>query len=158
LYLGATLFVYAAGFDVKGINRNVLSQCTLYNATYDVDFNFSDVDQDVHITSVAYHDASPVVLSVLYCEGVTSCATLSAPDVTYTSIMWAFSQVLVGAGTSNPAWQQDVPNYTGTLAQITALDRFIEGPEVPEVDAVTNALEQKFQNTTLSLMSSKKLL
>ena len=52
---------------------------------------------------------------------------LSVSYATYTSLLWAFGQLLIGTGTTSPFYGQYLPNYTGTLAQITALEGFIEG-------------------------------
>ena len=158
LYPGGTLFVHIGQVKDDGYGTITLLQCMLYNATYDVDFNFSGSDQEVKLTGVEYHGASPVSLQILGEGYIPSYEELSNPNVTYTSIMWAFNQVLVGTGTTNPAWGQDVPNYTGTLAQITALRAFIEENKVLEFNTVKATIEQMFQNTTLSLLNSDRFL
>jgi hypothetical protein len=158
VYKGRTLFIYIgrANSTSQGTivyNEMVLLQCTLYNVTYDVGFDFADTDQNIEIRTLVYGDAVPArpEVPIFYYDS-------SVSNATYTSLLWAFGQLLIGTGTTNPMFGQYVPNYTGTLAQITALKGFIEGSKSLAFNAVKVTVEQMFQNITLSLLSSDEFL
>jgi hypothetical protein len=101
--------------------------CTHYNATYDVAFKFAGSDQEIWIRNLTYLNPVPATLEVPFDVTGSYYYDLSHPTSAYTAIMWAFNQLLVGTGTTNPIFSQKVPNYIGTLAQTTALGNFIEG-------------------------------
>ena len=163
VYSGGTLFIYIgrASSTSQGTivyNEMVLLQCTLYNATYDVGFDFAGTGQSIEIRTLVYGDAVPASSGVPYDITGSTYYDLSVSSVTYTSLLWAFGQLLIGTGTTNPFFGQYVPNYTGTLAQVTALKGFIEGSKGLTFNVVKVTVEQMFQNMTLSLLSSDKFL
>jgi hypothetical protein len=148
-YAGGTTFVYVGQTDTADF---VLLQCTLYNATYDVQFSFSGTNQDIRISNLTYLNAAPVTLESKDTgrtwEGKGD--TLTTP--TYAAIMWAFNQLLVGISLAIPS-MQITPKYIGTLVQITALGRYVDGTDVLELKAVKETVEQIFHNITLSFLS-----
>jgi hypothetical protein len=163
IYRGGTLFIYIgrANSTSQGTivyNEMVLLQCTLYNVTYDVGFDFAGTDQSIEIRTLAYGDAVPARLEVPFDVTGSFYYDSSVSYATYTSLLWAFGQLLIGTGTTNPIFGQYVPNYWGTLAQITALKGFIEGSKVLTFNVVKATVEQMFQNMTLSLLSSDEFL
>jgi hypothetical protein len=163
VYNGGTLFIYIgrANYTSQGTiayNEMVLLQCTLYNVTYDVGFDFADTDQNIEIRTLVYGDAVPTSSEVPYDVTGSFYYDLSVSYATYTSLLCAFGQLLIGTGTTNPIFGQYVPNYTGTLAQITALKGFIESSKGLTFNAVKVTVEQMFQNMTLSLLGSDEFL
>lgn len=160
-YQGGTLFIYlghVSGFNTLSGTITIL-QCTLFNATYYVDFRFSGGNQEVKITDLTYHSPVNITDQIVDFDTVPPTAEdLSNPGVTYTAVMWAFNQVLIGSGTTNTDAEQPVPIYTGTLAQITALRQFIEGTGDLQFNAIKVTVEEMFQNTTVSLLNSDKFL
>jgi hypothetical protein len=160
---GGTLFIYiskANSISEGAIiyNEMVLLQCKLYNVTYDVGFDFAGTDQSIKIRTLVYGYAVATILEVPYDITPSFYNDLSVSYVTYTSLLWAFGQLLIGTGTTNPFFDQYVPNYIGTLAQITALKGIIEGSKDLTFNAVKVTVEQIFQNMTLSLLSSDEFL
>jgi hypothetical protein len=161
VYRGGTLFIYIgrANSTSQGTivyNEMVLLQCTLYNVTYDIGFDFAGTDQSIEIRTLVYGDAVPVHFNAT--PSSHNYNDLSVSYATYTSLLWAFGQLLIGTGTTAPSLGQYTPDYTGTLAQITALKGFIEGSKGLTFNAVKATVEQMFQNMTLSLLSSDEFL
>ena len=155
-YPGSTTFFYIGQVNTTNVSgykvvytKTMMLQCTLYNATYAVQFNFSGTNQDIRTSNVKYLNPVPPVLDT-YQDRNTSTA--------YTAIIWAFNQLLVGTGIMAPGHGQTIPNYVGTLAQSTALRKYIEETEAFEFTAVKETIEQIFQNITLSFLSSDNFL
>jgi hypothetical protein len=157
---GGTLFIYIGKANSTSqwpitYNEMVLLQCELYSVTYDVGFDFAGTGQSIEIRTLVYGYAVPTILEVPY-DIIHD--DLIVSYMTYTSLLWAFGQLLIGTGTINPFVGQNVPNYIGTLAQITALKGFIEGSKGLTFNAVKVTVEQMFQNMTLSLLGSDEFL
>jgi hypothetical protein len=160
-HYAGTLFIYIGQANLK-TNGNVygemtLLQCLLYNASYEVSFSFSGSDQDIKVRNVTYHGASTVD-SEVQDQTAAGYPDLDAPSSAYTAVMWAFGQLLDGNGITNPYGGQFAPDYTGTLAQITSLRKFIEGPESPEFSAIKSVVEEIFWNITISFLSYDQFL
>ena len=156
-YSGSTTFFYIGQVNTTNVSgykvvytKTMVLQCTLYNATYAVQFNFNGTHQDIRTSIVKYLNPVPAVLDTYKDDEKTSAA--------YTAIMWAFNELLVGTGTMAPGHGQTVPNYVGTLAQSTALRKYIEETEALEFAAVKENIEQMFHNVTLSFLSSDNFL
>jgi hypothetical protein len=139
---------------VNGTNSTYLEQrqvnvteCKLYNATYDVDFQFEYPEQTHNISISAW--LNPVAAASQYVPvyDVSNNAT-GAEILSYSAMMDAFGRMLVGRA-SESHYSIGIPQYTSYgIMDINWEDGV----------AVQRGLEQLFQNFTLSTMSDSGLI
>lgn len=123
-----------------------ITECLLYNATYDVDFAFNYPQQTSHtiISTWLNPVAAPNTdFDTNYNANVTAAAITS-----YSSMMDAFGKLLVGI--------VSVSHYNIDTSYFTSWN--IMSIDWSRAEAVQEGLEQLFQNITLSLLSDEGLM
>ena len=152
----ATFFGYGYNYDVGG-NQSVslfvsmdnggstysswpMVECTLYNASYQVNFQFTYPHQNISVIQRTLHSA---VLT----PGDPN-ATFGTPEWAYMNVMDAYANILVGY---TEGYGGGASSYR-TMYQVTALDS-LSATQGFDADQVIPILETMFQNITLSLLS-----
>lgn len=129
-----------------------LLDCSLYNASYTVFFNFSNSDQTINILSRKL--LNPVTASKKISQWVAmanipsniTAATRQAQRICYQSIMEVYGKLLVG----NNWIGDDFTANTGTTWNMLSIDWTSR-------DASQKGLEELFQNMTLSMLADSSL-
>ena len=146
--------IFAAVLPSKNPTTWTVINCTLYNATYDVDFRFQDGSQIVN-TSIRE-----------YTHGVGKMGSLSnpynGPEVfAYESLMSALGAIMVGFINDSYTMQTWLP--ITTLVNTEDMESFFVkdlGEAVyvsfgPATKPLAEGIEEMFQNMTLSLLSAE---
>lgn len=115
-------------------------ECTLYNASYQVNFQFTYPHQNISVIQRTLHSA------VLTPSNQN--ATFGTPEWTYMNVMDAYANILIGY---TEGYGGGASSYRTTY-QVTALDSLSAAPGFG-TDQVIPILETMFQNITLSLLS-----
>lgn len=135
------------GSDDRRYRQVNVTECLLYNATYDVDYRFQYPSQTRNASVSNW--LNPVAMlsredqKGIYDENATTQHMLS-----YAAVMDAFGQLLVGQAKKD---KYAVETVTSTIWKLSPFN-WEDGPSVAE------GLEQLFQNTTLSLLSDDALI
>jgi len=135
------------GSDDRRYRQVNVTECLLYNATYDVDYRFQYPSQTRNASVSNW--LNPVAMlsrqdqKGIYDENATTHHMLS-----YAAVMDAFGQLLVGQAKKD---KYAVETVTSTIWKLSPFN-WEDGPSVAE------GLEQLFQNTTLSLLSDDALM
>lgn len=130
------------------LGRN-LTECNLYNATYDVSFNFTGVYQSIKINNVEFHNPMVANLTEESCgQGgyfVERCLDYST-QIAYQSIMEAYGSLFVGALVGHFTAYQRYQTVIETLSIAPNWSSY----SVPEFQ---NSMVELFQNVTLSMLN-----
>ena len=122
-----------------------VTDCQLYNATYEVDFAFQYPDQSRNVSFSSWLNPVPATDSWSYPRRYPN---TTSEVISYSAIMEAFGRMFVGRSVwpYRDLYQRYYTNYG-----ITNID-WEHG------DAVQRGMEQLFQNLTLSLLSDPGLI
>lgn len=130
------------------LGRN-LTECKLYNATYDVSFNFTGVYQSTKVNNLELHNTVVANMSQESCgQGgywVTRCLDYST-QVAYQSIMEAYGSLFVGALTGHFSAYQRYQTVVETLSIAPNWSSY----SVPDFQ---DGMVELFQNVTLSMLN-----
>lgn len=141
---GESLMDTETGDNLNVIRVNV-TECVLYNATYDVDFRFQYPNQTLSLRITEW--LNPVIganIKIIDVKPFTN-----PPDMnSYLAMMSAFGTLLVGTSHMN---QYNQVFNNGTNWAIVTVDW-------SEAETVQRGLESLFQNFTLSLLSDIGLM
>lgn len=129
--------IYSYTYDMMQVN---VTECQLFNATYEVDFNFSSPDQTHVISQVILHNPVRPYLWSWQPFDSDGNATVTQ-NLSYLMMMKAFNSLLVGY-TYYPKSSVDSSNWNMTKIDFT------------QQPATQEGLQELFQNFTLSLLSS----
>ena len=117
-------------------------ECTLYNASYHVNFQFSYPVQNISVIQRTLHSA-------LNTPGPgTQSDVFGTPVWAYMNIMDAWANILLGYTTG---YRGGATSYK-TNYQVTALGDLAKGQYL-DTEQLSSMLESMFQNITLSLLS-----
>lgn len=149
--------VYGGGMDFTSsldhFGYQDLLDCSLYNASYTVFFNFSYPQQKIDIRSRKLLNPVHVSLDIrdwyysqFSSKSLSHMFKQQAQRISYQSIMEAFGKLLVGY-----SWIRDGYNVnSGTSWTMLSIDWTSR-------DATQKGLEELFQNITLSMLSTSSL-
>jgi hypothetical protein len=118
-------------------------QCTLYNASYQVAFQFTYPQQNISVVQRTLHD--PVLTA-----NKTANGTFGTPDWAYLNLLDAFMNIMIGYSTGGGGGAESYK----TLYQATALGTLGTLVSPFGNDQVISILENMFQNITLGLLSN----
>ena len=131
-------------YTAHAVKLNV-TECKLYNATYNVDYKFQYPNQTSKATSLKWlNPVRPPTADLGHYETPVFDKTEEA-RLAYLSLMQAFGKLLVGYSTTNQYNPTTLPAYTSW--QIMDIDW-------SQAIDVQRGLESLFQNLTLSLLSA----
>jgi hypothetical protein len=122
--------------------------CSLMNASYSVRFDFKYPSQTINVTSIQHLNGVPATNSISIYDNDFMAG--SAP-ASYQAIMDAFGRIMVGSSISS--------HYGGVISFTTLFPATALGDLTSQVNMIAPndfgpALEELFQNMTLSLLSS----
>ena len=120
-------------------------ECALYRASYQVNFQFTNLHQNITVMKRTLHSA------VLTPSDQN--ATFGTPEWAYMNIMDAYANILVGY---TEGYAGGASSYR-TMYQVTALES-LSAAQNFDTDQVVTILEDMFQNMTLSLLSDPSFL
>jgi hypothetical protein len=115
-------------------------ECTPYNASYQVNFQFTYPHQNISVIQMTLHSA---VLT----PGDPN-PTFGTPEWAYMNVMDAYANILVGYTEGYGGG----PSSYKTMYQVTALEN-LSATQGFDTDQLILILETMFQNITLSLLS-----
>ena len=145
-YWTKTVLSQADNYTDHAMVLNV-TECQLYNATYEVDFAFQYPNQTRHISiSKWLHPIPPPTWDFGY--NYRSSNATASKLLSYMCMMQAFGKLLVGYSKNSQYDQASLAKYSSW--QIMDID-WSRGP------AVQSGLEALFQNLTLSMLSNDNL-
>lgn len=172
-------------YDCQTFDGSTILQCQLYNASYHAEFSYTNGVQDVNITlGQRYNDVH--VLSEIRSSNATaesSLAVTTVRNLAYQSVMDSFGVTLVGEiSTRFALFDSSYVSVSSAvlstvlaetielqfLKPITSTSLLSEQPftgfsglsvtnTTPSTMPLASALEDSFQNVTVSLMSSELL-
>jgi hypothetical protein len=138
---------YINGSDLPALETRQINvtECHLYNATYDVDFGFQYPDQTYNISVSEW--LNPVIATNPN-YGSTVWYSNASEILSYTAMMDSFGRLLVGRAGENH-YGSEKTSYTSYA---------IMGIDWSDGLAIQHGLEQLFQNYTISLLSDPGLI
>jgi hypothetical protein len=124
-----------------------VTECLLYNVTYDVDYRFAYPSQTRNVSVSAW--LNPVaMLPISEHEGVFTDNSTAHHTFSYAAVMDAFGQMLVGQAKKDVYAVETVNSTIWKLSPISWEDGV----------SVARGLEELFQNITLGLLSDDALM
>jgi hypothetical protein len=124
------------------ISSYPIVECTLYNASYQVNFQYTYPSQNISVIQRTLHNAM-VTAGPDYQDAV-----FGTPEWAYMNIMDAYTNILLGYTTGSGGGSF---SYR-TNFQVTSLSDLSNGPF--DSEQLSAILESMFQNITLSLLSN----
>lgn len=158
---GAKLYLYMPKWKSPVTGPAMLFGCTLQNASYDVNFDFSSGKQ--HITIDSLHNLNAVSAGYPGDSPINIQLQSDIPVIVYWAVMNAFSNMLAGVVTEtignneqeNPDGERAL-SYSSPLIETTVLQAFIDRTDSLDPTHISHVLEEMFQNITLSLFASSQ--
>jgi hypothetical protein len=134
--------------------NQALTRCDLYNASYTLQFNFQNSQQDLRVKHRTFlHGVSTNPSSLDFgADYIPRSSQLFSSTTAYAQIMQAFSNLLVGSVQLSPA-MPDGPGGT-FITRTTVLSTAISQTTPLTNTTLAAVIESLFQNITLGLLSS----